>query len=73
MSELNIQLCPETGICSLVKEDGSKIDLMPDEVSQVRDAAGDPDAVRKALGEIDSGFTEGLAPGQLSQISAILK
>ena len=35
MSDLNIQLCPETGICSLIKADGKKVDLMPDEVAAV--------------------------------------
>ena len=30
MDKLNIQLCPETGICSIIKENGKKVDLIPD-------------------------------------------
>ena len=73
MSNLNVQLCPETGICSIVKADGRKIDLMPDEVSALRDAAGDQDAIRKALAEVDSGFAEGLDVGEIDQVSTRLK
>jgi len=73
MSNLNVQLCPETGICSIVKADGRKIDLMPDEVGALRDAAGDKDAIRKALAEVDSSFAEGLEPGELDQVSTRLK
>ncbi len=69
MSDLNIQLCPETGICSIIKGDGNKIDLMPDEVSQVRDASGNPDAIRQALARIDSDFAEGLDSEEIGQIS----
>ncbi len=73
MSNLNVQLCPETGICSIVKADGRKIDLMPDEVSALRDAAGDQDAIRRTLAEVDSGFAGGLEPGEIDQVSTRLK
>ena len=73
MSKLNIELCPETGICSILKEDGKKIDLMPDEVGDLRDASGNPDAIRQALSEIDDVFSDGLAPDEVSQISDRLK
>ena len=73
MSNLNVQLCPETGICSIVKADGRKIDLMPDEVSALRDAAGDQDAIRRTLAEVDSGFAEGLDLGEIDQVSTRLK
>jgi len=69
MSDLNIQLCPETGICSIVKLDGAKVDLMPDEVVGLREASGDSDAIRQAVAAIDSGFAEALALEQLDQIS----
>ncbi len=69
MSDLNIQMCPETGLCSILKEDGSRIDLMPDEVGQVRDAAGNADVIREALGEVDSGFAQGLDAQEIEQIS----
>ena len=38
---MRIELCPETGIGMIVKDDGKKIDLIPDEVTQVREASGD--------------------------------
>ncbi len=72
MSDLNIQLCPETGICSIIKKDGSKIDMIPDEVSQVRAASGKPDAIRQALAQIDSGFAEGLDSEEIDQVSSEL-
>jgi hypothetical protein len=69
MSDLNIELCPETGICSIIKADGTKIDLMPDEVAQVKDAAGNVDAIRQALGQIDASFAEQLAVENVDQIA----
>ncbi len=73
MNNLNVQLCPETGICSIVKADGRKIDLMPDEVNALRDAAGDQAAIRRALAEVDSDFAGGLEPGEIAQVSRRLK
>ncbi|MBT4819095.1 MAG: hypothetical protein HN742_02690 [Lentisphaerae bacterium] len=73
MSDLNVQLCPETGICSIIKADGSKVDLMPDEVGQVRDASGNAKAIKEALGQIDPGFAEGLAVEEIRQVSTKLK
>ena len=72
MAELNIQLCPETGICSLIKQDGSKVDLMPDEVAGLRDAGGDPDKVRSALADVDSSFAGKLDADEVGQIAAKL-
>jgi len=72
MSDLNIQLCPETGICSIIKEDGKKVDLMPDEVAQLRDA-GDAEEIKKVLGDIDSSFAEALDAEEGAQIAANLK
>ena len=69
MSDLNIQLCPETGICSIIKSDGNKIDMIPSEVSQLRDASGNPDAIRQALAQIDAGFAEGLDSAEIDQVS----
>lgn len=73
MSKLNVQLCPETGICSIVKEDGSKIDLMPGEVQDVRKVSGNAEAIKKALGEIDGGFAGALEAEELAQISRKLR
>lgn len=73
MSELNIQLCPETGICSIIKSDGKKIDLMPDEVSQLKDAGGDAEAIKKALAEVDEDFAAQLDSEEVDQVSKQLK
>ena len=69
MSDLNVHMCPETGICSNIKPDGNKIDLISDEVNQVREASGDPDAVRQVLAQIDPGFATGLDSGEIAKLS----
>ena len=56
MNDLNIQLCPETRICSIIKKDGKKIDLMPFEVDQVKNAAGNLETIKDVLNEIDPDF-----------------
>ena len=73
MSEINVQLCPETGICSIIRGDGTKVDLMPDEVSEIRDASDNPDAIRQVLSAIDSIFAENLTSEELKQVSKTLK
>ena len=73
MSKLNIELCPETGICSIIKEDGKKVDLMPDEVAELREAAGNADGIKKAISEADDAFADGLDPDEIAQISSRLK
>ncbi|MEN8254111.1 MAG: hypothetical protein ABFR33_01455 [Verrucomicrobiota bacterium] len=73
MSELNIELCPETGICSIIKEGGKKIDLMPNEVFDLREASGNPEKIKEAIAEVDDGFADGLDPDEIAQISGRLK
>jgi hypothetical protein len=73
MKKLNIELCPETGICSIIKKDGTKVDLMPDEVTNLRDSLSNPESVRKVIAEADSGFAQALAPEELAELSAELK
>jgi len=73
MSDLNIQICPETGICSIIKENGNKIDLMPFEVEQIKEAGGSQDAIKQAIAEIDSDFAEELDSGEINQVSDELK
>ena len=72
MSDLNIQMCPETGICSIIKCDGDKIDLISTEVSQVREASGSPDAIRQVLAQIDPGFAAGLDSEEIAKLSSEL-
>jgi hypothetical protein len=73
MSDLNVELCPETGICSIIKDRGEKIDLMPEEVEALREASGDDEAIKKALSGVDADFAESLDTSELSQVSARLK
>lgn len=73
MSDLNIQLCPETGICSIIKGDGTKIDLISNEVDQLRDASGQSVSIKQTLADIDPGFAERLNAEEIDQISKKLK
>ena len=73
MGNLKVELCPETGICSIVKGDGSKIDLMPDEVGDIRKIKTDPKALQKAIGEVDSTFAQSLDAKELAQLAKALK
>jgi hypothetical protein len=72
MAKLQIELCPETGICSLVREDGTKTDLMPDEVKQIAATAKDPAAIKATIAAVDDGFAGKLTAADLAQISAKL-
>ena len=73
MDRLNIQLCPETGICSLIKKNGTKVDLMPDEVRQLREALNNPDSARQVIAEADADFAAALAPDELQQLATELQ
>ncbi len=73
MAKLNIQLCPETGICSVIKENRTKIDMMPDEVVQLRQASGDTEECKAILTQIDAAFCESLDTEELHQLSDEIK
>jgi hypothetical protein len=73
MAKLNIEICPETGLCSILKGDGTKVDLMPDEVESLRQAAGKPEVQKQILAEVDAGFAEKLDAAELKQVSAEIK
>ena len=73
MAKLDVQVCPETGICSLIRPDGSKIDLMPDEAARLRAVAGKPEAMRSLLADVDAGFAGKLDARELGEIAAGLK
>ena len=73
MSKLIIEQCPETGICSIVKEDGKKIDLMPNEVEDLRNASGDAAKIKETLGDVDPGFSAALTADELDQLSSEIK
>ena len=68
MAQLDIHLCPETGICSVIKEDKTKIDMMPDEVAQLRQTSGDTEKAKAILTQIDTAFAAGLDTEELTQL-----
>lgn len=69
-NKVTVELCPETGICSIVREGGQKTDLMPGEVAALRAAAGDPAKVRAAIGEADADFAKALSESDLRQVAS---
>jgi hypothetical protein len=73
MAKLNIELCPETGICSIIRENGTKVDLMPGEVDSLREAGGNSESARQVLSEADSDFASSLAKEELDQLTARFK
>jgi hypothetical protein len=73
MGKLNIELCPETGICSIIKGDGQKVDLMPNEVGDVRQASGQLTAIQQAIAEVDPQFAAALDAEDLQQLAATLR
>lgn len=73
MAKLNIQLCPETGICSVIKENKTKIDMIPGEVAQLRQASGDTEKTKAILAQIDAAFSESLDTEELRQLSDEIK
>lgn len=70
IEDMNIHLCPETGICSIVADDGRKADLMPDEVGRIRE--GGSEAVRAVIGEADAAFAESLTANDVARIAETL-
>ncbi len=69
MSEVLIELCPETGICSILKSGACKVDLMPHEVAALREAKGDVAVVKDVVAECDSTFAAALGEEELSAIA----
>ncbi len=70
---LSVEICPETGICSVFRDDGKKIDLMPDEVDAIREAPGNLERIRTVLADCDAGFTAALNADALAQLGQELK
>jgi hypothetical protein len=73
MAALNVELCPETGICSIVRPNAGKADLMPDEVQTLRSAKGDATKIRAVLAESDSAFAASLSEQELRDIAGALR
>ena len=70
MKRLIISRCPETVICSIVKENGTKVDLIPTEVAELKRAGGDPEKIRAVVAESDSQFAGALDADEINEIAA---
>lgn len=68
MGDVKVELCSETGICSIIKADGCKVDLISPEVDAIRAAKGDTDAIKTLIGECDSTFAGSLDAGEIENI-----
>lgn len=68
MANLDVHVCPETGICSIIKG-GLKVDLMPDEAEAIRGAGKDPAKILEIIAQSDSSFGQILSPEDLAKIS----
>lgn len=73
MSEMNIHKCPETGMCTILKADGKKVDLTPAEVSAVQLSFGDHDAIVKVLSNIDPSFADAVSADDVTSVYDGLK
>lgn len=73
MAELVVERCPETGICSIVKTGGKKIDLMPDEAEELKQVRSQPAKLRELLADIDPTFASSLSDEDVSRIGVFLK
>lgn len=69
MQKLDVELCPETGLCSIVRSSESKADLMPDEVRAVRAAGDDLAKVRAVVAGADDAFGAALTDEELRLIA----
>ncbi len=68
MSQLVIEQCPETGIASILREGGAKVDLMPGEVADLRAQKGDAEGLRAVIANADDAFAASLTSAELAQI-----
>lgn len=69
MDKMTIELCPETGLCSLVKGATNKIDLLPFEVEALKAAGTDLVKLRQVIDESDSAFAKGMTDQELLQLA----
>ncbi len=72
MADLRVEVCSETGICSMVKGGTNKIDLLSFEADEIRAAKGDAEVIRKVVAECDTGFAGELDDEDIKGIAAKL-
>lgn len=69
MDKLIVEMCPETGICSLVKKGGQKTDLMPFEVDELKAlSANDIEKVKELIAQGNQSFADNLTPEDIKQL-----
>ena len=68
MADIKVELCSETGICSIIKDGGTKVDLISPEVDGIRAAKGDSEAIKALIGECDSAFAGSLNAEEIENI-----
>ncbi len=68
MAAIKVELCSETGICSIIKDGAYKVDLISPEVDGIRAANGDADAIKAVIGECDSVFASTLNAEEIEGI-----
>lgn len=73
MTRVDIHMCPETGICSILKQDGGKIDMAMDEVDELREASGHLEKIRELIADLDSSFNEQLDDDDIAYLSRKIK
>ena len=69
MDDLKIEVCPETGICSIVRSGTDKVDLMPNEVASIKDADAEAEDIRKIIAEANASFAASLSEEELQNIA----
>lgn len=69
MDTLTIVKCRETGICSIIKENGTKVDLMPDEALRIQESG----QVKAVIAEADASFAVSLDSSELNHIASKVK
>ena len=70
---MRIELCPETGICSIIKDNGKKVDLIQEEVNQIKEGSGDVGKIKDVIANIDNVFAESLSLEEITQIASEVK
>ena len=69
MKKLIVEVCPETGICSLVKDNGTKTDLMPFEVDELKKLSADEvDKIKSVIRQGNADFAENLTAAEIKHI-----
>ncbi len=70
MNELNVSVCTETGMCSIIKSGTEKVDLMPAELVEIKDAGADIAKIRDIVAEADPAFAKSLSDEELANVVA---